>query len=128
MDTDQQAGRKSVGRKFSDDVLRKGAALTEVVSYIERVGVCVAALLGGAAIMKFRELLLPGAAWLPAVVGMLVVFGSLLLTVWIAIDGYVRVYTGNSKIIGMAIYLFLIVPSIFFAIGGLYAGIKGLTP
>ena len=104
------------------------AALEGLISYLERLGICVAALAGSAAIIHVREQIFAIAPWFPAILGAVALFGSFFLTVWVAADQYVRVPTGKSRFWSILAAAAVLVPSLFFVLGGLYAALRGFAP
>jgi hypothetical protein len=111
-----------------DNLGKYRAALDGLISYLERLGICVAALAGSAAIIHFREQIFSIAPWFPAIIGAVALLGSFFLTVWVAADQYTRVPTGKSRFWSVLAAAAVLVPSLLFVLGGLYAALKGFAP
>ena len=115
------------GVRAADSLAKHRDLLNGVISYLERLGVCVATLAGSAAIIHFRVQLLEAFPVLPLLVGIVLLFASLYLTVWVAADQFVRLPPIKSRVMSFAVSALILVPSIFLVIAALFVAIKGFS-
>lgn len=126
MQAETRAGQRKPD--LSRNARRHRKCLEEIVAYLERLGVCLASLIGSAAIIRFRGELFEAAPWLPASVGVLAFVGSIVLVVWVSADAFSRIKTRKSKIVSAAVALLVLLPSVFFVLAGFYAAMSAFTP
>lgn len=102
--------------------------LDKIFEYFERLGVASAVGAGGLAVIHFRDKLVPFAAFIPAVIGGLLLLGAFFLLVF-GTAASVRAIFGNvgKLALGLATALSLTV-SLFFVRAGFYVAAAALNP
>lgn len=98
--------------------------LSEVLTFFNRLLTVVAVFAGIAAMIRFREKLLPSAPDLVALVGIILIIIAYGLLVWVSLSGWyklteIRGYSWRNHIIGILIMII----SIVFITAGTYAAI-----
>lgn len=119
----------ATARRLGPDVNKRFNRLrkryTQVLDYASRLAGCTAGLAGSLAMLKYAGKLLPSAPWLPWSVGTASFLAFMALTVWTAMDGYARIPSKGMSFFARAAIAYLIwVPSLFFAMAGVFLALK----
>ena len=101
--------------------------IDSIIGFFERLGVCVAIFAGAAAIIHFKDKVLP--FWPPgaAIVGTILLFGSIFLSIFVAGNWFTeRAADIKSRAILLLFAAVVVVTTVFFVIAGGYAAIASL--
>lgn len=84
--------------------------LANIIEYFERLGIATAVGAAGMAAIYFRETLLPRAATLPAIIGVILIFAAFALVVFSSAAS-VRAIFGNANkwVLGTAMVIYVVV-------------------
>lgn len=97
------------------------------VELFERIGVCVAMFVGAAAIVHFRQQVVPFCPGAAVAVGFLLMVSSLLLSIFVAGIWFSKNTGGiQSKLALATISVLVVTTTIFFLIAGFYASVSSL--
>ena len=105
------------------------SAIDSTIEFFERIGVCVAVFAGAAAIIHFQNKVLPFWPLGAAIVGTVLLFGSIFLSVFVA-GAWFSDRTGGikSRTLLLLIATIVVATTVFFVIAGGYAAIASLKP
>ncbi|WP_159099050.1 hypothetical protein [Aquabacterium olei] len=102
--------------------------LETIISFFERLGVCVAVFAGSAAIIHFKDKVLPFFPTGAVIMASALLLFSFFLCVWVAADFYANISNiTNKKYARFILAAFAVVTSLFFLVAGGYASISSLN-
>lgn len=102
--------------------------LEPIISFFERLGVCVGVFAASAAIIHFKAKVLPFFPTVAVFVGGALLLFSFFLCIWVAADFYLKISSSTTnKTVHLVLAAFAVITSLFFLVAGGYASISSLS-